>query len=61
LPLSGSAARLTHGLMRHLVWLGMRDAASAMRDILELSRWPGAAAAWAAMDRWPAFCAVSPA
>lgn len=60
LRLSGGAARLTHHLFRRLVWLAARTAAHELRDRIGLPRWPGATAAWAALETVPAFCAVSP-
>ncbi|MEN0077068.1 MAG: glycosyltransferase, partial [Paracraurococcus sp.] len=60
LPLRGAPARWTHQLMRRLLWAGLASSIGAVRRQLGLEPL-GGGAAWAALDRSPAFCAVSPA
>jgi sterol 3beta-glucosyltransferase len=59
LPLRGAPARWTHRLMRRLLWAGLASSIGAVRRQLGLEPL-GGGAAWAALDRSPAFCAVSP-
>ncbi len=60
LPLTGAPARWTHLLMRRLIWAGMRQSMQLVRTALGLPPWPKAGP-WVALERRPAFCAVSPA
>jgi UDP:flavonoid glycosyltransferase YjiC (YdhE family) len=59
LPVHGAPARWTHRLMRRLIWSGIAGPTGVVRQHLGLRPLTGRDA-WAALDRCPAFCAVSP-